>query len=381
MIFFLIPLITCDWWDFNEEEFPKIVSNSFLKPLFVLCYSYSCPHCHGLPELLRNFSQNEGNRNDIYFTSIECSTTTYCRHFSVTGTPHLVVVMGPDRKYWLPVPGRNISSWAPFVENILQKKLRPISSEEELLRAKQEPTSGGTTFYLETPSITTQYFQKIQTLSQRYQIYNDTFVYSINPSLSSFKLTAYLSPECGITMKTNENIETFLSQNKFGYLHKYDLQEILDFISQNKAVILITDRPLSTAQKNSFSSLQSHFCQTIRYGWASTSNEPKMLKITGRTNWDLPFLFGSDMQNGCEWIYKGKIKDAFKNGFLEKVQKGKCDENNNFLKNLFNNNFYQFKFSNDRNWIMFIAGIIFFFMGLFTSFISLRHKNYIVKDE
>ena len=368
MFFLLISSIHCDWWDFNEEEFPKIVANSFTKPLFVLCYSPTCPHCHGLPELLKNFSQNEGNRKDIYYTSIDCSISTHCNYyFHISGTPHLVVVMGSQSKYWLPVPGRNISTWSPFVEKILQINMQEILSEKELLTFKQEQTFGGTTFYLETPSTSTSYFKIISRLSRRFQLYNDSFIYSVNPSLNSFKFTAYISPDCGITMNNNENIESFIQKYKFGYLHKYDSQEMLDLISQEKTVLLINDRPLASSQIFAFSTLQSHFCQKIRYGWASSSNEPQVLKITSHVSWDLPFLFGSDMKNGCEWMYKGKISDAFKNGFLQKVANGKCEEKNNLFANFFNL-VEKFNLPNDRNWIMFISGFLLFFVALFTSF-------------
>lgn len=352
MFFSLFVLSKCDWWDFDYNEFPKILANSMKKPLFVLCYSPSCPHCHGLPELLRNFSENEGKRSDIYYTTIDCSSSPYCGIFKGSGTPNIVLVMGTQDKYWQKIKGRNIANWTIFVNEILGTNLREIHNEKEFELAIHEPKSGGTTFYLETPTTNHRIFSLLQSISRNYRIFNDTFVYKINPSLSHPILTAFTSPYCSFTMDPSEDLLEFINKHKFGIFHRYDAKEMLSLISTQKSVILINDRELSHSQTSSLLTLSSHYCKSIKYGWASTENEPQVLKSTGHVSWDVPFLFASDPQIGCDWFYKQKVNESMNNRFLDMINRGNCQNEINGL------NYGQ------RNNILFYGGWIIFIIAV-----------------
>ena len=145
-------LIQSTWWDYNYIGLNEKIWNSYKKPIFVLLYSPYCPHCHGLPELIKNYSNNLGNRNDIYITMIDCTNSIGCLHFKNKGTPHLVLIIGNNVRYWPITRKKDHLSWDLFINQSIKSNLKEINDLNFNLSI-QEQYGGGSIFYLETPNI------------------------------------------------------------------------------------------------------------------------------------------------------------------------------------------------------------------------------------
>lgn len=314
MIYFLFSLFT--WWDYNDNEFDDLKKNSFTKPIFVVCYSKYCPHCSGLPEGTKQYSDGVGNRTEFYVTMLDCSENPGCRRFQITGTPHMVLVIGPNRRYWPRVYSKVGDDWNVFIDKYIYPSLREIKTDEELLLAINEPTDGGSTFHLETYDTNNNLFAELKKLSNKYSIYNDTFIYRINPNIkqNSPQLTVYTSPTCSqLYNPQTGSVEDFIIQNRFGSRHRYDLDEYSKAVKKAPLVTIFVAEELNSAQKYVLKNSPKHLCNNIQFGWISLKKSKNALKMTKKNNSDLPFMF-YNYQN-CKSVYKGRVIKAEENGF------------------------------------------------------------------
>lgn len=318
MISFLLYFASSTWWDFNEAEFPKLVRNSIEKPIFVLCYSPYCPHCMGLPEGFQRYNQGLGNRSDIYITSIDCYNKGGCHHFGIRGTPHIILVLGPSRRYWPDSPERGPEGWDRWINERIGPNLRRVFNDSEIEKAKLEPKDGGTTFLLEVSSDSDPYVDKFRDLSRTFRIYNDTFIYRVT-NTSSPKIYAYYSEFCyNLYEGPISGISTFLDQNKFGVYHRYDTGEYKSLQKQGKkAILLFSEADLSPSQINSIRNLPKDHCNSpYVYGWAQVKDEVTILSLSGVKSVDLPLMCATWRKKGERNTYKGRISQLWSSSFL-----------------------------------------------------------------
>lgn len=315
MLLFLFSILT--WWEYNDDEFDKMKTNSMNKPILVVCYSKYCPHCNGLPEGTKQYADGIGNRTDIYVTMIECSENPGCYRFQITGTPHIALVIGKNRRYWPRIRSKNGEDWNKIIDSYLNPTLREIKTDQELIEAINEPTDGGATFHLETPDTKNQIFQSIQNLSNRYRLYNDTFTYRINTQLESQspQLTVYTSSSCSIQYQPNSGtVEEFVHTHRFGPKHRYDLDEYSKTFRKTPLITIYAEENLNGAQKYALKSFSNDFCNKAKFGWISLKESKNMMKNVNKNNSELPLLVYHYKK--CVSIYKGRVIKAGESGFL-----------------------------------------------------------------
>ncbi|OHT03336.1 hypothetical protein TRFO_29252 [Tritrichomonas foetus] len=340
------------WWDFNENEFDQLKKESNKKPIFVVCYSHYCPHCSGLPEGTKQFSDGIGNRTDFYVTMLNCADNQGCHHFKLTGTPHMVLVTGTNRKYWPRIYSKNGEDWIKFIDKYVKPSLRRIETDEEYEMARNEPSDGGTTFHLETPfnfpsennsnSIVKEnedgykesihLLSELNDLSMKYVIYNDTFTYRVNKELKKPILYAHTCPKCSVTFKGDGDVSEFIETYKFGSRHRYDMDEYKKTIKKKPLFAVFVEEKLNSAQEYALESLPaSYFNQPNKrskselpeptFGWVSLKDSKSAMNVVNRPKSDLP-LFVYNFK-GCLVIHTGRMIDAAASGFIKASLKGK----------------------------------------------------------
>jgi hypothetical protein len=325
MLSLLIFLSRATFWNFTDSEFEAKKANSINLPLFVVCYSQWCPHCSGIAEGTLQYATGEGNRTDVLITMIDCSVQGHeCGHFYIVGTPHMVLVMGPHRRYWPRVGSREAKEWNMFLDRYLNYSLREVHNESELHTAKREPYDGGTTFHLETPSRNTPLVDELRLLSREYRVYNDTFTFHVDESLRNPVLTAHTSPYCSVTWRSG-TLRDFLEAHKFGSRHRYDLGEFWHISERSKTAMLLVEEGLSPGQSYALESLPRNYCDQVVFGYISVKEDKDILKEVHRDRLPLPALVHTDMSK-CRTFYLGRTAEADSSAFLPMAVKGGlCD--------------------------------------------------------
>ena len=340
IIMFVLSVFAClsasVFWEFDEKIFQSLVNNSFEKPIFMLCYATYCPHCRGLPELFRNFSEIYAPGDDLIVTTLNCEENkAVCRKLPMVGTPHITLVMGTDSEYWPVADERTMESWSPWIAKFVGNQFREVKTDEELEEAKVEPTGGGATFVLEVRSADDPVFDVLLPLTRVYRIYNDTFVYRVNPSASKPRFSVYQNKFCGIDFRGEFNeaeLKEFLDVHRHGITHPYRPSEFSELMAKKTALIYVNNRgELSGSQLEGVLNMPNGLCSDVIFGWTHTEDQRGILELTGRPRMDLPFLYGFNAKTGCDWIYQGRLGDLHKSNFTEMVIEGKCVKELNVL--------------------------------------------------
>ena len=288
------------------------MNNSFEKPLFVLCYSPSCMHCLGLPELMEEMNRTYKNKDSILFTSIDCQDEgADCNLFPMSGTPYIGLVIGNDMRYWPSTKEKKYEDWINFLNKYTDTNMREVSTYDEIDAIKKEQAGGGSTFVIEFQDKASKFFHEIQQFVQHYTIYNDTFVYKIDPSLGANKIKVFTNEHTFFEIKIKDNfneITQFIRSNRFGIHHPFESDEFQYTINSRKSIFYIYDMPMSINQEDSFFNLPNKIGDdTIFYGIVSVENKKDVLNITDSSIIEAPFLFGSDPSTGCTWKYYKRI--------------------------------------------------------------------------
>jgi hypothetical protein len=296
------------------------VEQSFEKPLFHLCFSRYCPHCHGLDNGFINFNRTLGDRDDIYISMIDCAVKRGCYLFKIHGTPSIKLIRGKKHRYWFETGERGPNGWARFIDQNIGPNLREIFNESELEEAKEEPQNGGSTFYLETPSENHSWVHEIREISKEIRIYDATFVYKVNKDIRTPKLHVFRSKYCDKVYRgLKSGIRNFVDKNKFGVLHRYDIEEFVHLFGTTKAALLIVSKDISPPQKSALVELSKDHCDDgIEIGWANIhEKDADIIKYVRSHSDELPFLFTINIHSSNN-KYKGRISTATENGFLPK---------------------------------------------------------------
>jgi hypothetical protein len=319
-VFLLAPSVAPTWWNFTNDEFEDLKASSLHKPIFVVCYSQWCPHCSGLPEGTVQYSQGAGNRSDVYITMLDCSVRHECGHFHVEGTPHMVLVMGRDRRYWPRIWQRDGKEWNIFIDKYVKPSLREVRSDAELLAAKREPADGGAAFHVETPTADHDVLRQLAELSREFRIYNDTFTYRLNADVAQPVLTAHTSPHCSATWRSG-SVREFVERHKFGSRHRYDMDEFKALRRRTKTAMVVVDEGLSNGQKYALERVPRAFCDDIAFGYVAVKDTKWFLKVIKKDRLTIPILvFGNP--DKCHAYHMGRTADAAASGFLARAARG-----------------------------------------------------------
>lgn len=328
MINFLFSVST--WLEYDTNTIQKYIDNSFNIPIFILYFSPYCPYCHGLPEGFKNYSSGLGNRSDIYIMTIDCTKTDGCRRFHVRGTPTIVLVRGNNYKYWPHTRERGPEGWDRWINETLAPNLQEIHNDTELEAAKSKPRNGGSSFIIEVPSKEDSYLGYIKNISRIYRIFDDWFFYRVNHSINETRVTAYQVENCPIPLEGKVSYsESFFKQYRFGSLHEYELDELMDVTLNSPVVLYVVNDEISDSEKHQLRILSGFNCNGIQYGWIKADEYKDIHKYSGTGPIDLPFLFGYKRKNGCKFVWKKKISLA--SPLVEShLISGRCGSSGNF---------------------------------------------------
>ena len=132
LLFFFSSFVSSTWIEYSDLKWKSLVDNSFNLPIFALCFSPYCPHCVGLPEGFKRYSDGLGNRTDLLIVTINCMKQYGCAHFHIRGTPTIALVVGNEWQYWPRSPERGPEGWDRWVNQSLAPNLRKIETDEEI---------------------------------------------------------------------------------------------------------------------------------------------------------------------------------------------------------------------------------------------------------
>lgn len=298
----LIPRVQCVWWNYNRRLMSDKIQNSDKTPVFALLYSPSCVHCHGLPEKLEAYSSTNSSRNDVIFTSINCDVTGNCGRFPVDSFPTFILVIGNQQRYWPKTFDRNPETWEEMISRYSKRKMIEIRSDEELDRQVTETSQGGSTFYFEIPSENDTVYQLMQSLYRKYLIFNDTFVYKIEPTISTPKIYAYRSPVCyeefsGKLIKSE--IIAFLDEFRYSHAHRYDTREWRLENNNHRTLTYIGYHHPSYHQIEETMSVSKWFCHDVSIGWAQGTNFELALRTLRINVTELPVTVAANKEQNC----------------------------------------------------------------------------------
>lgn len=304
------------------DEWESKKKSSYTKPIFVVCYSRYCPHCSGLPQGTIEYSEGVGNRTDMFVTMLDCAVQQReCSIFGLTGTPHMVLVVGPKRRYWPRIWQKDGNEWNKFIDLYVHPSLREVKTDEELEQAKREPSDGGTTFHLETPNINNKYMAALRDLSKEFRIYNDTFTYRINQDIKEPRFSAFRSPFCETTFSGDvKDLRQFIDKNKFGSLHRYDSDEY-KLLRRKKSVMIMVDDELKSGHRFALENIPKDHCD-LNFGWISTKQSKKILKSFSLNTTDLPIVVYEDHSSKCRAYSRERAANTVSSGFLTSALSG-----------------------------------------------------------
>ena len=315
----------CLWWNFSEWEFREKRRNSGKMPVFVVCYSRHCAHCSGLPEGTVQFAQGEGNRSDVYITMLDCAVQPLqCRHFGVTGTPHMVLMIGEKKRYWPRIHSKKGEDWNKFIDSYVTPSLREIVTDEELAEAVREHAGGGTTFHLETPDAEHEMVKELRALSKEFRIYDDVFTFRLNGNIDAPELTAYGSPVCHTRYFVDvRGVREFVEENMFGFTHQYDSDEYKVLQKRKKKTLLVfVQKEIKYAQKLALRHVIEGQCKDIVVGWVSVDESKKLASKLHVKASDLPITVYNDPVRKCRVVTRIRTAELVSSGFLEAAEKG-----------------------------------------------------------
>lgn len=329
MFSFLIFNVRSEFWRFSAKRYKQIEKNSFDKPLFVVAYSPWCGHCTEIPNESRIFRESTLNRNDFYFTLLNCGEGDACTHFYVPHTPYIVLVQGDERDYWPETKQHTAAEWLKFIDENIRDHLIKIDDESLIESYKSNLTGGGSLFYLQLQSEHSPIFKAYQEIAKRYYIYHDTFLYRIAPSKPE-KIVAYTSPSCQIEYSQTSLIKTFIDHYKFGASHRY-LEKEINSLHQSQlpsAVLLVEDNyqepKITEGLKKDVLKIADQNCN-LKTGWMSFRYNEGYLQDHKINDEDMPTLIYNGY--GCLNRYQGRIRDVIDTDFLNlSISKQMCNK-------------------------------------------------------
>jgi hypothetical protein len=313
------------WWTFNETEFAVLRHHTFERLIFAVCYSDHYPSCMGIPELTRRFAANLGNRSNLLVTLVNTADRNHIRHFRITGTPFILLVLGPKRKYWPKTEERDEAAWDRFIRAQTSPSLRLISNSSERRSSLLDGfESGGSSFHLIVPSENLSIVSELRALSRRHRIFGCTFTFELNETVQKPKLTVHRAPNCS-TEFDGERLSEFVDSNKFGALHKYDLEEYLEATARSETLIFILVQNLDGNHRAMLHKIATNLnCEGLVTGWATTHESKRKILIELGINFsDLPALVYRSPKTHCTTFYKGAAEFVEESGFLRRAREGK----------------------------------------------------------
>ena len=321
-------LSSCVWWKYNPDEYRELEQQSIKRPLFVVCTLPSCPHCKGLPTLLREFSDMLGDKSKIVFSSLSCVNNDLCNKIGVRGVPVFVFIRGSEPRYWTRTYERGFAGWSKFLSEQTKMKITEISDEIQLEQLILKTEEGGSTFHINIPAnMKGSVMRTYSNAASFYGLMGCTFAFNSNENISKLEITAYHSLKCKITKAINESdINSFIDAHKFSSFHHFDSGEINDVIeSKRNLLVSVNEDPIPYEQKNALEALSGKYCSNMLFGWADKETDENILHFIGKTPETDPFFFILNPKKRCMTVSADKLTETDSEEALNKSFNGiKC---------------------------------------------------------
>ena len=301
-LFFFFSLSSSVFWKFQSRHWNEKVKNSFKTPLFVLAYQTSCVHCHGLPEKHIQYSDSRPDRTDVIFTSVDCDYETVCRRFPFGSYPNYMLVVGDNPKYWQVVDSRDPEDWEEYIERYTHFTVKEIKSTDELTREIFNSMYGGTVFYAEVPSKEDELLKILGPEIKKFVVFNDSFIYRVNPDINKSTFTAYRSPFCSEMYKGplyKSEIFSFVNDLKFGHLHQYDDYEWFEESGNRRTLIDFEYSQINNERRQKLAQYSALFCQNTSIGWLSAFNAHLAVRGLRLNYTEMPSLVAANKETNC----------------------------------------------------------------------------------
>ncbi|EAY13508.1 hypothetical protein TVAG_343370 [Trichomonas vaginalis G3] len=308
-MFLLLPFFTNSlWYKYSSRTFNQKVKESYTTPIVTLLYRPSCDHCHGHPERIEAYSNLNPTRKDVLFTHINCDIEFVCSKFHVQYYPSYVIIVGEKPRYWPEISSRDQNSWEQAIKYYTDHKFTQINNTNEFNKALETTLTGGTMFYVESKTENDPILESIKSEMIKYKIYNDSFVYSINPTIKESTLTAYRSPYCSTKFKgvhVKSEITGFLNDYRFGHMHKYTYNEWYEETSARRTMVLFEyERDLPVDRSNQLIKYSQMYCTNTSMGWAIAKHNMHVVRALGLNDTEYPIVVTANRETGCVAAFK-----------------------------------------------------------------------------
>ena len=285
------------WWNYTDKEFEKIETTTLFKPIFSVCTSPTCPHCKGIPESLKSYSDSLGNKTKIIFTNINCGYTKFCKRFGIQGVPSFFLIRGNNKKYWTTTYESKPNGWNQFLNNEIGPNIFEIQSLNNVSFSNFQ--NGGSFFHLELNRSQLLLYKRYSHLSSIYKIYGTKFSYTFNTNSNSILTIYYSNQKFNKYLNIDlNNINNLIEKNLFSYYHHYDVLEFITIIKEKPLILIVTTTSTSNSQINIINNLIFENLN-ITIGWASMDTDKYTLEVSKNFKNIKPFLFGINQKKNC----------------------------------------------------------------------------------
>lgn len=299
------------YWEFKQTEYFSKLRNSMNVPIFAVCYSEFCPICKEIPDLVKEYTEGKGKREDVIITMLECTNHPYlCKNFHTMGFPHIVLVMGNDYRRWPRVYDRDIDKWDEFINKYLYPEIKN-NSESNL------HFDAGSQYVITTPSLNSSYYRSIQEKYKQYRLMNVDFYYEINESITEPIITVYRSKTTSEVFDSKkESLDSFIDRTRFPMLHEFTFHEFEE-ISNYPYYLYHVEGKITDIEKTFLANLSTIHGQNMIVGWTSDVVIARRHFLESK---DIPISIYKSKK--CTARSKYRIVDLDKIDFFNQTDKG-----------------------------------------------------------
>lgn len=307
-MFLILPSFSFSvWYKYSSRTWNQKVKESYTTPIFTLLYRPTCEHCHGLPEKLEAYNAQFPDRKDVIFTHINCDIEFVCSKFHVQYYPAYVLVVGEKPRYWPIMGSRDPVYWEQQIKYYVDHKFTQINSSEEFANELSKTMVSSTMFYVEAKSENDVLMESIKSEMIKYKIYNDSFVYKINPDIRESVLYAYRSPYCKIKFNgvhVKSEITGFLNEYKFGHMHRYVYNEWQEETSSRRTMILFEYNAPDFSRLHQLAEYSNMYCTNTSIGWAIAKQNTYVVNKLGLNDTEYPIVVTANRETNCIAAFK-----------------------------------------------------------------------------
>ncbi|KAH0793532.1 hypothetical protein GPJ56_002579 [Histomonas meleagridis] len=202
----------------------------------------------------------------------------------VTALPHFIFISSPNPNYWF----HSRSMTLPKMEDLIHRYVTPnvtkITSSSQTTDFIKRVRKGGSVFQLTVPEEGHPLIQQFTDISIKYLGLYCTFIYDINPEVTSPTLTVYRSTECSLSFSISDEsqLEQIIEQYRFSHYRSLNWYEWNRFFLQSPSIVFLNNR--NTVEKSGahdlFKNISKEYCNKMEIGINDVGKEVTILTNT-----------------------------------------------------------------------------------------------------